>query len=389
MAFFFNHPDLADIPFGTGSLYVQDPKNARYLQKETRCLNATEREEGRVTQYLALGGHHRFTGLGTERRPNAVMSNIHAGPGQLVFGYSNKQYCDLTLAFYRGDGDAETEGPRSQLHFHNYHGHHWHYKGHSPGCPSPKDAYLSFELTPETKSLDDFRRRYALALTCVRPDLVTFSYHTSLACDWFHDRPLPSLDPVKAASGKTFYNISELLAEERSSEFYEPPSPSQKFFDKKRLVEEIAAGTIDGFVTLRGGRETGVGRGRASRSFGFCVQNYAPSADRVSAYTKAQIAEFYGIDEDGVKAYLERQPARTLNSTTFHSEETVSTAYLRWLMRERGFRDFEVTHFLWYKFNDHPRQFIEPLLQLRHRLKQEGNVAAAEALKLIVNSDYG
>jgi uncharacterized protein (DUF3820 family) len=114
----------------------------------------------------------------------------------------------------------------------------------------------------------------------------------------------------------------------------------------------------------------------------------------VSDYTKAQIAEFYGLDDDnddgeGVKKYLEKQPARTLNSTSFHSEETVSTAYLRWLMKKRGFVDFEVTHFLWYKFNDHPRQFIEPLLQLRHRLKQEGNLAAAEALKLIVNSDYG
>jgi hypothetical protein len=383
--------ELADIPFGTGSLYVQDEKNSRFLVKENRCLNSTEREEATVTQYLVLGGHSTYTGLESTRRPNAVMSNIHAGPGQIVFGYSNKQYCDLAMAFYRDETtEKETDVPRSRLFFHNYHGYPWHYKGHSSGCPSTQNAYLSFELTPETKLMDDFRRRYAFAMTCVRPAQVTFAYHTSLSCDWFHDRPLPSLDPVKAAEGKFYYNINELLAEERSKEYYEPPSPTQKFFDKTKLVEDIAAGKIDGFVTLKGGRERSAnGNNPASRHFGFCVQNYAPTVDQVSDYTKAQIAEFYGLDEDGVKKFLEKQPARTLNSTTFHSEETVSTAYLRWLMKERGFVDFEVTHFLWYKFNDHPRQFIEPLLQLRHRLKQEGNVAAAEALKLIVNSDYG
>jgi hypothetical protein len=161
--------------------------------------------------------------------------------------------------------------------------------------------------------------------------------------------------------------------------------------DTKSLVAAIAAGTIDGFVTIKGGRERPPRRARnaASSAFGFCVQNYAPSFEQISDYTKKQIAEFYGLDDEGVKAFLKKQPPRTLNSTTFHSEETVSTAYLRWLIRKRGFCDFEVTHFLWYKFNDHPRSFIEPLLRLRHRLKQEGNLAAAEALKLIANSDYG
>ena len=383
---------MADIPYGTGSLYVQDAKNSTFLVKENRCLNSTEREEAAVTQYLVLGGHSRYTGLDSGRRPNAVMSNIHAGPGQIVFGYSNKQYCDLTMAFYR-DEATEKEGdvPLSRLHFHNYHGYPWHYKGHSKGCPSTRDAYLSFELTPETEMMDDFRRRYAFAMTCVRPAQVTFSYHTSLSCDWFHDRPLPSFDPAAAAEGKTFFNIREQLAEERGDEFYEPPTPTQQFFNKDKLVSEIASGKIDGFVTLKGGREK-MPRDKnnaASRHFGFCVQNYAPSVDQVSEYTKAQIGEFYGLDEEGVDKFLEKQPPRTLNSTTFHSEETVSTAYLRWLIKERGFCDFEITHFLWYKFNDHPRHFIEPLLQLRHRLKQEGNLAAAEALKLIVNSDYG
>jgi len=317
------------------------------------------------------------------------MSNIHAGSGQQVFGYSNKQYCDLTMAFSRsGDEDDETV-PRMQLHFHNYHGYKWHYKGHTPSCPSPQDPYLSFALTPETEFPDDFKLRYATALSSVRPRQVTFTYTTSYTCNWFHDRALPSLDPSQAAAGKFYHNINELLAAERETEFYQPPTKTQEYLGRQKLVDDIASGAIDGFVTLRGGRERRPNGNRASKNFGYCVQNYAPTLDQISSYTKSQIAEFYGLEEEGVEAFLKKQPPRTLNSTTFHGEETISTAYLRWLIRERGFTDFVITHFLWYRFNDHPRQFIEPLLQLRHRLKQEGNVAAAEALKLIVNSDYG
>jgi len=44
---------------------------------------------------------------------------------------------------------------------------------------------------------------------------------------------------------------------------------------------------------------------------------------------------------------------------------------------------------LWYKFGHHSRKFIEPLLQLRHEMKKQGNLPAAEVLKLILNGAYG
>jgi hypothetical protein len=51
-------PELRDIPYGTGSLYVQSEKNPQEtLRKESRALNVTEREEAVVVQYLTLGGH--------------------------------------------------------------------------------------------------------------------------------------------------------------------------------------------------------------------------------------------------------------------------------------------------------------------------------------------
>ena len=378
---------MIDIPYGTGSLYVQSPDPGS-LRREARSLNVTEREEATVVQYLSLGGHSKFTGLDSARRPDRILSSIHAGPGQAVFGYTNVQRADLTLSFRRRPEEDPETTPRTRLHFHNYHGDHWHYVGHREGCKSTKNMYLSFDLNEETETMDSFRRAYAEAMTAVRPSQVTFSYHVSYTCDWFHDTPLPSLN--EGVDGPTYRNVTELLAAERGQEFYEPPPRQQQFLKKSVLVRDIVAGKIQGFVTLRGGRESKKKNSTpAQKHFGCCVQNYAPSSREISDYTKSQIAEYYGLDEEGVEAFLAKQPSRTLNSTTFHAEETISTAYLCWLIKHRGFVDFEITHFLWYKFGSQPREFIESLLQLRHRLKKEGNVAAAEAVKLIVNSDYG
>ena len=387
MTRFFPFPELIDIPYGTGSLYVQSPDPGS-LRREARSLNVTEREEATVVQYLSLGGHSKFTGLDSGRRPDRILSSIHAGPGQAVFGYTNVQRADLTLSFRRRPEEDPETTPRTRLHFHNYHGDHWHYVGHREGCKSTKNMYLSFDLNEETETMDSFQRAYAEAMTAVRPSQVTFSYHVSYTCDWFHDTPLPSLN--EGVEGPTYRNVTELLAAERGQEFYEPPPRQQQFLKKSVLVRDIVAGKIQGFVTLRGGRESKKKNSTpAQKHFGCCVQNYAPSSREISDYTKSQIAEYYGLDEEGVEAFLAKQPSRTLNSTTFHAEETISTAYLCWLIKHRGFVDFEITHFLWYKFGSQPREFIESLLQLRHRLKKEGNVAAAEAVKLIVNSDYG
>lgn len=392
-------PELRDIPYGTGSLYVQSEKNPREtLRKESRALNVTEREEAVVVQYLTLGGHTKYTHLPATRRPDRIMSGIHAGPGQIVFGYTNKQRADLTMAFRRQPHQDPTTTPVVQLFFHNFHGYHWHYEGHMPGCRSIEGMYRSFDIHVETARMDSFRRAYAAAMSAVCPEQVTFAYDVSYSCEWFHDVPLPSLDESGDGNNKkTYCNITELLVAEREKEFYQPPPPKQEYLKTDVLVRDIVAGKIEGFVTLRGGRERGKKSERrknplstlARDHFGFCVQNYAPRKDQISEYTKTQIGEYYGLDEEGVDKFLDKQPSRTLNSTTFHSEETISTAYLRWLIVHRGFVDFEITHFLWYKFAAHPRSFIEPLLQLRHRLKKEGNIAAAEAVKLIVNSDYG
>ena len=370
-----------DMPYGTGSLFISSSDTM--LKKEHRSKNVTETEEAVVVQYIALGGHEKFTKL-KNQQPERVISSIHAGPGQQVFGYSDKQRCDLLMLFDKKPG----ERTHRELHYHNYHGFFWHYQGHFEGCPSTLDRYTKLKIDDATLRLDSFRLEYAEAMSKVRPDQVTFHYHMSYSCDWVHGKPVKSL--VDPTSDKTYFNIHELLAAERAEDFYQPPPSHQDFLHKHTLVRDIMADKIDGFVTIRGGRENrSQAAADASTHFGFCVQNYAPRPEELSNYTRRQMSEFNGIDLNQVDTVIKKQPPRTLNSTTFHDEETISTNYLKWLIRERNFVDFEITHFLWYKFGSHTRDFIEPLLQLRHEMKKRGNLAAAEILKLLVNGHYG
>jgi len=368
------------MPYGTGSLFVSSSGSDKNLRKEKRSKNVTETEEAVVIQYLALGGHEKFTGLKNES-PARVVSSIHAGPGQQVFGYSDKQRCDLLMLF-----DKTPQRSHRELHYHNYHGFFWHYQGHFEGCPSLLDRYTSLKIDDQTRLLDSFRSEYAEAMSKVRPDQVTFHYHKSYSCDWTHGKPLKSLDDPTGE--KTYFNIQELLAAERADEFYQPPPSQQEFLNKETLLKDIMNDKISGFITISGGRENRTSTD-ASSNFGFCVQNYAPLPHQLSEYTRQQMSEFNGIDSEKVQDLIKKQPARTLNSTTFHQEETISTNYLKWLIKERNFVDFEITHFLWYKFGSHTRDFIEPLLQLRHEMKKMGNLAAAEILKLLVNGHYG
>jgi hypothetical protein len=380
--------EMEELPYGTGSLYVTDSANPHLLKQETRSLNVTERDEAVIVQYLLSGGHTRFTGLAVDVKPVRVFSSLHTGPGQLVFGYSDKQRADLMLAFDRTTTTATRKKSKvMELHFFNYHGYHWHYEGHMEECPSSDNRYMSMAVVPQSKLMDDFRYAYAQAMSQVFPSRVTFHYHVVYECEVKHGIPVPSL--LRPAS-KSYYSAQELMAEEFADTFYLPPPRSKVIYNKEQLVTDIAEGKVDGFVTLRGGREARQ-EPVVSRHFGFCVQNYAPQPCELSEHTKRQIAEYYKLSQENgeVDKFLLNQPARTLNSTTFHSEETISTNYLRWLMQERDFCDFEVTHFMWYKFGHQSRRFIEPLLQLRHEMKKQGNLPAAEVLKLILNGAYG
>ena len=394
--------ELSDLPVGTGSLFVTSHENPSKLVKENRCMNLTERQECLVVQYLAAGGEAGGGGGSLfppdGRKPERIFSGVHSGAGPLVFGSGVRQRADLALFFPSAPG----EGRPCELVFHNYHGYHWHYTGHPADCPA-ESIFEPFRWDPKSLTLDTFRRAYAAALSEVRPENVLFKYSVSTSCDYWHGKPIRSLASLvhgggsaavaaaSAADNVVYYeNLTQLMtAEQEAFNFYVHPA-AEFAWSKDFLLQKILEDSVHGFVTLLGGEETKTEDEAASR-FGFCVQNYAPLAEEISPYTKAQIREFMGgtDDEAAIDTYINRQPDRTLNSGTFHSEETISTSYLKWLIRERGFANFEITHFIRYKFDDHAREFVEPILQKRHEVKQKGDVPHAEALKLIANSDYG
>jgi len=353
-------------------------KDAKYLVREGVSLNLGQREEGLVVQYLALGGYRHFipgtSDLSSSRRPTYIASGLHAGAGRLVFGWSERQYTDLALVFVADERDS-----CSRVYYHNHHGAHWHYDGHEKECPKFSGYFRENKLS---FYMDRFRKMLASVFTSVRPDKFEVRYSTTTSCQLVHKTTIPSTgsDPIFYAT------LTEALETEHVSDCWIPLKAT--LLDRKIVAEKIRDGSMTGFVTLIGGRETEVDNDTvASANFGFCVQNYAVASNEVSSFTKKQITQF--SDGRSVQDYLASQPKRTVNSGTFHSEETVSTTYLRWLMQERGFVDFEITHLMLYKFADWSSDFLKPVLQARHDYKRAGNSVAAECLKLIGNGSFG
>ena len=368
------------------------------LKAERAGLNITQRQESLVVQYLTLGGHRHWTA--PENRtgcmiPRMACSGVHAGPGQLSFGHDRRHRADLTLFF---EAQPAKKIP-ARVFVHNYHEHRVHYKGHTVECPKVADP---FYIDDETSQADHFKKGLAQIWSQVRPQNVVFEYTTSYACDFFHGKQI-----LGALNNSiTNFSLIDLLKSEFNSEpgkedeckvFLPPPRPDrvgENLLSVAQLKLDIESGKETGFVTIKGGTEAPFKD--ASDVFGFCVQSYACSKqDDISKFTQEQIARDQNWPQDSekrsqfVRDYMSRQPPRTLNSTTFHAEETVSTSYLQWLIRERGFSNYEISHFLRYKFVCYWNSYLLPLLQKRHEQKKRGDLVAATINKLIQNSHYG
>ena len=428
---------LFDIPMGTGTLYVKDVreeeeeeeetdfpwphKRRRKNRKEIRQnadtrlrqekagLNVTQREESLVVQYLTLGGFRHWLSAGHQtvlanQEPSMACSGVHSGPGQLSFGYSNKHRADLTLMFPAAHSNAPTI-----IFVHNYHEFKVHYRGHQIGCPlsqakttaEDEECFAGMDeglltLDKVTYKLDAFKRGLAVQWSAIRPKKLIYLYTTSTACDFFHGSPIhgetvhTDLEQLLVAD---YLSTAVLREKYQCRVFVRPPKYSKNnYLDLNQLKADIRDNKIQGFVTIVGGQEMrGLAGTEASDHFGFCVQSHLCSEDQISEFTKRQIAETKGwtLESAELKKYLLSQPARTLNSTTFHSEETLSTSYLSWLMRERHFDNFEITHFLRYQCVNYWNAYLEPLLEARHQHKKNGNAVASSLNKLIQNAYYG
>ena len=372
----------------------QDKKTESWLVQEKRMKNTLDREEGIAVQYLALGGHRVFIDSGetSDQSPDRIVSSLHAGPGQQTFGWSQQQRSDLAL-FYFG---SVTDGQPSRLYFHNHHGSYWHYKGHQLGCPQYQHRSGSFSARASSDRADQFKMVLAEVLTNVAPHQARFYYSITTSCDLFHGSdsspivPGFKIHPLTQSPVNKYATATTALLYEKNTDFLESFKAAR--MSETVIKQQILSGKMTGFVTLVGGRESVQTRTEdpAGSRFGFCVQRYAPSSTDISNYTKKQVSEVMHIrSRSDVNNFINKQQPRTLNSGTFHSEETISTSYLQWLMKARGFHAFKITHFMAYRFADYPKDFLEPILQTRHECKQKGDVVAAECLKLVGNGSFG
>ena len=395
--------DYIDVTTEKEDPYAKLAPHQRLLLKERRLLNLTEREEGQVVTYLAAGGFKHFIDSKLPDKPAFIFSGLHSGAGRQTHGWSHHQYTDLTLVFA---GNRELQQPH-RICFLNHHGGYYHYKGHTENCPMQReDACVKFEVNEATKLMDRFRLGLAYRWSLVFPQQVVFSYHTTFSCDFTHGNEIPSIQfavPLEQRRGHCKTLQDRIEADLARQDYWLPSKPA--VLNQEEIVRGIVEGSLTGFITLRGGRETATASSNAlvssvAANFGFCVQNYAPKCHEVSEFTKKQIArhfKFISTSPEGeqywnlkqVDEWLTTQPKRTLNSGTFHSEETISTTYLKWLIVNRGFVDFVVTHLALYEFRDWAGDFLKPILQTRHECKQKGDTVAAECLKLIGNGSFG
>jgi len=380
-------------------------KRRKYLRPEQRLKNITEREEGVVIQYLALGGFRSSccdTSCPSQTGCNRsnlrrIGSSLHSGAGQQVFGWDKTHRADLMLHF-ADDGVSDNDGGHHQsqssvLHFHNHHESGCHYIGHEPNCWRYSGS--GWVENVKSKRADSFKRGLADALTSVRPNRVRFKYSVTTSCSLVHgsDRN-KTVASTRLGSRQMYATALEACLLERETEFFYLPEQERKrpLSIDAEVVPGILSGAITGFVTIKGGRENPLADddSEAAKRFGFCVQKYAPTANLVSNFTKSQIADYLGFDKlEEVDRFLSSQADRTINSGTFHTWETLTTSYLKWLMEARGFSGFKIRHLAIYKFSDDAKHFLEPILQKRHEAKLHGDTVSAECLKLIGNGSFG
>jgi hypothetical protein len=385
--------ELSDVPFGTGTSFSRRRREERereeedgeedddWLYREPRKINITEREEGLVAQFLSTPQGHGSLCEELERehgcayRLERIFSGVHAGQGRQWFGSSGHQLCDYSLVF-RGD-----PGKPVALYYVNYHGMYYHYTGHKDGCPREKDG-PPFRPDPLTEKLDAFRRELAAFLSELEPEKFVFRYGVLTTCDVFHH---------SSEGGEA--DLEDFLQSELPADCCLPRRETlwKKRWKESELVESILAGETTGFVTLSMGFED-YGKGcLLERNFGFCVQKRRPQRGELSDFTRTQIMGREGLqDFDRVDDYLGKTPERTFAAKSFFgAEETISTVYFCWLVRERGLHHYRISHFVRYKFCNYSRDFLQPILERRHEYKREKNVVGAECLKLIANGSFG
>ena len=164
-----------------------------------------------------------------------------------------------------------------------------------------------------------------------------------------------------------------------------------------QVVSKILSGELTGFVVFKGGNETK--RDKVSRLFSFIPQRCKVRPDEVGKVTRDQISSLYG--EENAEKELKKHLNKFFTITKGYADSdsggvtAMSTTLFRWLVKHRGLRNFEIVHFLAYRYRSYLKEWLEPMLLERQKLKEQikkgvpGTKVTSEIMKLICNSFYG
>lgn len=368
----------------------------RSSPKEDRRGNCLESMESLFSQLMSYDRYAQST---------HVFSGFHAGPGRQVFGADRRCYVDVTLVL-----PPSNRCSRPQVLFANFHGSYFHqWTPHEPDCPRntrgmdeacwedlPQDPLAQHDVkTLETRRKDRFNTRYAEAMSAVGRLLVT--YGTWSECQLFHrDSVLSHVD------GQRYKNVRTLLKKVHHEQAVLGITPRRMTLEKilKKLLlsdEEKKARRSDfsGFVVLHNGAEK-TEDNAAFQSVGFCLQRVHPKVEELGAFTihqqEMELAHHGGTRQGFISLEDRCKSSRqTMTKTSFHGEgETLSAAYLRFLVRDRKLEGYTISHFVFVRERDFLTKYIDELLQKRHEVKLLGGSSLeSDSVKLLLNSLFG
>ena len=331
---------------------------------------------------------------------SSVLSDWTAGPGQVCFASTgpNKK-ADLCLIV-----PARGSERRHRIAYYNYHSSYYHFREkHQSTCRLYKGAKDLFDnanrVSAEHEAADlEAKKRYAAAMT---NDSVLVTYDVVNACQLFHaggnfERPSfwnPDADD-NTVSG--FGSLTELLANRCPEDSLEGLSINA--VSQEKLLKEILDddGTkYGGFVTVHGGEETET-KSLAADAVGFCHGRVNVREEALGDFTLHQMneqAKIVNANPEKFRAQRLRGKRQTTVTRSYgNRSETISVAFLKFLILKRGFRNFNILHYIHYNERNHIAPFIRNMLQRRHELRRQpdgGDPLLSLILKLIPNSFFG
>ena len=259
-----------------------------------------------------------------------------------------------------------------------------------------------------TGDTDELKRAYCAFMSEVEPDCLTLKYHTVHECQLMHDPSLldvgelnpefnftyDSSEEVKSSllEGKSIRSLLERFCREES--VFEP---GRKSYTQAELVSAIMnpdESNLDmgGFVVVRGGTEDDSGKdGVLPGIMGCCHQRRRLDDDsHLGDFTKFQMSNLMNWADRSRRQLNLVTGERTFTATGFHGEgETISVGYLRFLIKERGFSGFEISHLLFFREKKFLTPFIEEILQKRYDLRLvENSLLRRTIYKLFLNGGF-